>query len=215
MDDLPLSSLAPALLASYLLGAVPFGWLMVRLVKGVDLRTVGSGNIGATNAMRALGKPLGVLCFLLDFAKGWVPVRLFAAWAAAGPDGLPWAHVLCGTAAVCGHVWPVYLRFKGGKAVATGCGGIVAVDPVVFLAGGVAWLAVLFTTRYVSLASMVMGLVWPAAAWVRAPHQPYGPEFGAATLVLAVLILWRHRANIGRMLAGTEARAGGRGGGSR
>ncbi len=197
------------LLLSYLLGAVPFGWLMTRVIKGVDLRTIGSGNIGSTNAMRALGKPLGVLAFLLDFAKGYVPAAFFAGWAATDPERLSLVRVLCGTAAVCGHVWPVYLRFKGGKAVATGCGGIVAIDPMIFVFSGLAWVGTLAVTRYVGLASMVMGVTFPIFAWSRKGEvRGYGMELVVATAALAVLILWRHRANIGRMLAGTESRIG-------
>jgi len=197
-----------ALLASYLLGAVPFGVVLVRVLKGVDLRTVGSGNIGATNAMRVLGRPLGVLCFALDFGKGWLPAWGFAAWLHAGGCELGWLRVLCGAAAVCGHVWPVYLGFRGGKAVATGCGAITAVDPVVFLGGGAAWLLCLATTRYVGLSSIAMGVAFPLVAGWRSRTQPHGAELVWGTGALALLIVWRHRANIGRMLAGTESRAG-------
>ncbi len=116
------ASEAVGLVASYLLGAIPFGFVLVRLVKGVDLRTVGSGNIGATNAMRVLGKPLGLVAFLLDFAKGLVPVVVFAPLFASAPS-TP-LRVLMGAAAVVGHVFPIYLRFKGGKAVATGRTGV-------------------------------------------------------------------------------------------
>ncbi len=198
------------LAASYLLGAVPFGLVLVRLVKGVDLRTLGSGNIGATNAMRALGKPLGSVAFLCDFAKGYAP----AAWLAplaAGSQGAPsaaWLGVLCGGAAVAGHVWPVYLGFRGGKAVATGCGAILALDPVVFLGGGLVWLAVLALTRIVSLASLSLGLAFPVcAALRRSPERP-GPELLYGTAALALLILVRHRSNLGRLLRGTEPRIG-------
>ncbi len=201
-----------ALLAAYLLGSIPFGWILVRTLKGIDLRSVGSGNIGATNAMRVLGRPLGILCFALDFAKGYLPVRFFAQWAVDGPEELPLLRVACGAAAVLGHVFPIYLRFRGGKAVATGCGGIVAIDPMLFVIGGIAWLVVLATTRYVGLASMVMGIAWTIAAALRAPTKPYGSEFVVATAVLAGLILWRHRANIRRMLDGTERRSGGKAG---
>ena len=197
-----------ALLPSYLLGAIPFGWLAVRFLRGKDLRLEGSGNIGATNAMRVLGKPLGLVCFLLDFGKGFVPVACFAGWFSSDPQVLPLLKVSCGAAAVCGHVWPIYLGFKGGKAVATGCGGIVAIDPMIAVIGGVVWLVVLLSTRFVGLASMAMGISWPITAFLRARDHDYGMEVAAATGALAVLILWRHRANIGRMLRGEEARIG-------
>ena len=197
-----------ALLPAYLLGSVPFGWIFVRVLHRKDLRNEGSGNIGATNAMRVLGKPLGVVCFLLDFGKGYLPVLLFADWLSSDPELLPILRVSCGAAAVAGHVWPLYLGFRGGKAVATGCGGIVAIDPMIFLISGLLWVLVLVTTRFVGLASMVMGISWPILASWRAPDHDYGSELAVATGALAVLILWRHRANIGRMLNGTESRIG-------
>jgi len=194
-----------AVLLSYLLGAVPFGFLMVRFLKGEDLRTVGSGNIGATNAMRALGKPLGVVAFFLDFAKGWVPVALIApALVSEGTENPMILAVLCGAAAVVGHVFPVYLRFKGGKAVATGCGAIVGIDPVIFLIAGVVWLITLASTRFVGLASMLMGLAFPVVAGVRG----HGVWVVLGTGALAALILARHRSNLLRMIDGTEPRIG-------
>ncbi len=198
-------ALLAALVGSYLLGAVPFGFVMAKALRGVDLRTVGSGNIGATNAMRVLGKPLGIVAFLLDFAKGAVPAAVFAPWAAQGSPG---AAVLCGAAAVLGHVFPVYLRFKGGKAVATGCGAVAGIDPVVFLVAGLTWPLVLFTTRYVSLASIALGAALPLAAWWRAGDGRYGLEVVAACGALFVLILVRHRSNLARLRAGTESRIG-------
>jgi glycerol-3-phosphate acyltransferase PlsY len=193
----------PAVLAlalSYLLGAVPFGFLMVRFLKGEDLRTLGSGNIGATNAMRALGRPLGIVAFLLDLAKGFAPVALIAP-ALTPSEGVDpsWLAVGCGAAAVVGHVFPVYLGFRGGKAVATGCGAIVAIDPWVFLVAGLAWLATLWFTRFVGLASVVMGVAFPVVAALRSRSQAYGVEM--------VLVL-RHRSNLRRMLDGTEPRIG-------
>ena len=202
-------ALALALLLSYLLGAVPFGFVMARL-RGVDLRTIGSGNIGATNAMRALGKPLGLTAFALDLVKGWVPVAWIAP-ALVGADGgfdPGWARVLCGAAAVSGHVWPVYLGFRGGKGVATGCGGIVAIDPWIFVWGGVVWLVTLLTTRFVGLSSMLMGVAFALTAFLRREAGGYGLEVVFGTGALALLILARHRSNLGRMLAGTEPRAG-------
>lgn len=197
-----------ALLVSYLLGSLPFGFLMVKLLRGVDLRTIGSGNIGATNAMRVLGKPLGLLAFLLDFAKGLVPVLVFAPALARSSAAEIDLAVLCGGAAACGHVWPVFLRFRGGKAVATGCGALIGLDPVVFLVGGGVWLVTLAATRYAGLASMAMGLAFPLAAWWRAATGagPWSVVAGASALTLLILV--RHRSNMARMLAGTEPKIG-------
>lgn len=190
-DSLPL-----AVASSYLLGAVPFGFVLARL-RGIDLRRVGSGNIGATNAMRALGKPLGALAFFLDFAKGAVPVLLFA--------GVEPAHqVACGAAAVIGHVWPVYLRFKGGKAVATSFGAITAIDAWVALGGLAAWITVLYVTRYVSAASIGMASGFVLAALVRAGLGAGDPVFVGATVALFALILVRHRSNMARIRSGAE-----------
>ncbi len=213
----PLSTspmLAPvlAILASYLLGSVPFGLVMARVIKGVDLREVGSGNIGATNAMRVLGKPLGLVAFLLDFGKGLVPTLLLAPHAAALNETAPsLAAALCGTAAVVGHCFPLYLRFKGGKGVATGCGAIVGVDPLIFVFSGLVWVACLVTTRYVGLASIAMGLAFPVVAAIRLEDS--GAFVGACGL-LSLLVVVRHRANISRMLAGTEPRMGQKGKGT-
>lgn len=196
----PLALLGSAELAwrvvlSYLLGAVPFGFVLSRWIKGVDLREVGSGNIGATNAMRVLGKPLGVLAFALDFGKGCAPVALLGA-------GDVETQVLCGAAAVCGHVWPVYLRFKGGKAVATGYGAIVAIDPWIAVGAGLVWLVGLLATGFVSVASIAMGLAFPLVAWWRG--QPAAVILGTGALTLLILV--RHRSNMKKLLAGTESR---------
>lgn len=206
--------LAPllAIFASYLLGSVPFGLVMARLIKGVDLREVGSGNIGATNAMRVLGKPLGLLAFLLDFGKGLVPTLILAPHAAALDETTPWlAASLCGTAAVIGHCFPVYLRFKGGKGVATGCGAIVGVDPMIFVISGLVWVACLVTTRYVGLASIAMGLAFPVVAALR---MEGAGAFVFACGLLSLLVVVRHRGNLKRMMAGTEPRIGGKGKGT-
>jgi len=193
------------LLGSYLLGAVPFGLLMARVIKGVDLRTVGSGNIGATNAMRVLGKPLGIVAFLLDFAKGLVPTLLLARYAPELDGRAPLlAASLAGVAAVLGHCFPVYLGFRGGKGVATGCGAIVGIEPLVFVAAGVVWLVFLLAFRYVSLASIAMGAAFPLAALALEP----APPFVAACALLTLLVIVRHRTNIARLRAGTEPRTG-------
>lgn len=183
------------LVAAYLLGSVPFGLLMCRWIKGVDLREHGSGNIGATNAMRVLGKPLGLVAFFLDLAKGYLPAAFLGA---GNPE---WA-VACGAAAVCGHVWPIYLRFKGGKAVATGCGALLGILPMVVVYAGLAWVITLALFGYVSLASIVMGLAFPLAAWLLGGDPAV--ILGASGLTLLILV--RHRSNMGRLLAGTESR---------
>jgi len=207
-DLLPDSALGwLALLVAYLLGAIPFGLVLGFLVRGVDVRKQGSGNIGATNVGRALGRPWAITAFALDCAKGWAPAYFFPQWLEG--ESSPWGlRVLFGCAAVAGHVWPVYLRFRGGKGVATLCGAVVAVDPMIFLGGGVVWLATLFLTRYVGLSSMMMGLSFPFLAAWRLRGQPYAHEVVWGTAILSALVFVRHRANIGRMLAGTEPKAG-------
>ena len=198
-----------AILLSYLLGSVPFGLVLGRL-RGVDIRTVGSGNIGATNVGRALGRPWALVAFALDFLKGYVPAWLAPGFATqAGSVGPSTLAVLCAGAAVCGHVWPLYLGFKGGKGVATACGGMVAIDPVVFLGGGAVWLVTLALSRFVGLASIAMGMSFPVIAWLRRDAAGYGLEVVWGALALTFLVLVRHRANIARMRAGTEPRIGG------
>lgn len=208
---LPVGAEWAALLVSYLVGSIPFGWVLARALKGVDLRRVGSGNIGATNAMRVLGKPLGVLAFALDFGKGWLPVALFAEAFLRDPDGLGSLQVLCGAAAVVGHVFPLYLGFRGGKAVATGSGAIVAIDPLIFLIGGLVWMLSITTVRMVSVASILMALTFPVVAWQRAGEDLYGTEVVWGTGALAALVVWRHRANLLRIASGTEPRTASRG----
>ena len=192
-----------AVLASYLLGSVPFGLLLTRALKGEDLRQLGSGNIGATNTMRALGRGWGLISFALDCAKGWAPVYVIAPLVAVAGDSQP--GVICGAAAVLGHCFPIFLRFKGGKGVATACGAIVAVDPLIVLSAGLIWVATLILTRYVGLASILMGLGFLVAAWWRRSDDT--PLLVGCAL-LALLVVVRHRRNISRMLQGTEPRAG-------
>ena len=194
-----------AVVVAYLLGSVPFGLLLAKAVKGVDLRQFGSGNIGAANAVRAMGRKWGIFAFALDFLKGFVPV-LACRWVTSDAKQLATLQVLVGTAAVLGHCYSIYLRFHGGKGVATGCGAIVAIDPLIFLAGGCVWLITLFTTRYVGLASILMGIAFPIAVFFRADGSERELLIGASLLTLLILI--RHRSNIQRMLAGTEPRAG-------
>ena len=194
------------LFAAYLLGAIPFRLVLGRFIGGVDIRTQGSGNIGATNVGRALGRPWAITAFGLDCAKDWAPACFLPHWI---PGESFWAlRLACGFAAVCGHVWPIYLRFRGVKGVATLCGAVIAVDQAVFLGGGAVWLVVLFSTRYVGLSSMLMGLSFPFLSAWRLDGESYASEVIWGTSFLSALVFVRHRANIGRMLAGTEPKAG-------
>ena len=195
------------LAASYLLGAIPFGLLLGYAVRGVDVRKTGSGNIGATNVGRVLGRPWAVLAFGCDFAKAWAPAFLFPRLLPGESSPLA-LTTLYGFAAVCGHVWPVYLGFRGGKGVATLCGAAMAIDWVLFLGGGAVWLVVLLVTRFVGLSSMLMGLSFPFLAAWRLHGHPEVREVVWGTALLSALVFARHRANIGRMLAGTEPRTG-------
>jgi glycerol-3-phosphate acyltransferase PlsY len=193
--------LVPAVLAgSYLLGAVPFGLLFSRFLGNVDVRTVGSGNIGATNVLRAAGKSAAILTLLADALKGVLPV-LVAARAFPG-TAVP---ALAGIASILGHDFPVYLRFKGGKGVATGFGVVLAMSPWTGLACLLVWLASALIWRYSSLAALVAFAFYPAAVFVaRTGERP--EEF--LSLVLFALIYIRHRENIKRLLAGREPKIG-------
>jgi acyl phosphate:glycerol-3-phosphate acyltransferase len=183
--------------AGYLAGSMPFGYWIVRLFKGVDIRTVGSGNIGASNVFRTYGPKLGVPVILLDVAKGFVPAFLAAHYVG------DLAGVLAGGAAMLGHWRPLFLRFaRGGKMVAT-CGGVVlGVAPLVGLAGLAVWIAVFIALRYASVASMAAACSLPVLALIFGEPWPV-VAFGALA-ALGVVVL--HRANIRRLLSGTENR---------
>jgi len=202
---------------AYFCGAIPFG-LLIGLLQGIDLRKVGSGNLGATNAIRALGKVWGGLCLLLDITKGFGPVLASGlVLGYIGQDALSkteaaqWLSV--GAAAVIGHVFPVWLRFKGGKGVATGLGALLGFWPLMTLSASgaiVVWIAVVVFSRYVSLASMVAAVCLPVLTIVAAVliHLPVidASPFILLTGLLAVLVLLRHRQNLGRLKTGTEHR---------
>ena len=196
------------IIAAYLVGAIPFGLLIAKRVSGIDLRQFGSGNIGTSNAVRAMGRRWGFVVFSLDFLKGFGPVLACRHILFPGHD-VALLQVLTGTAAVLGHCYPVYLRFRGGKGVATGCGAIVAIDPLVFISGGAVWLITRLTTRYAGLASILMGISFPVATFVldrvRGERRP---ELLVGASLLTLLIIVRHRSNMRRMLRGTEPRIG-------
>jgi acyl-phosphate glycerol 3-phosphate acyltransferase len=198
--------LALVAVAAYLVGAVPFGYLVAR-AKGVDILRQGSGNIGATNVGRILGRPFGILVFLLDFAKGALPV--YVAGALAPADVPPeWPQVTAGIAAFLGHLFPVYLRFRGGKGVATGAGVVAVLAPGPTAGALLVWVTVVAATRYVSLASLTAAAALCALRVAFTPEPWAGPR-GVVTgfcLLAAILVAARHRANIGRLLRGNENR---------
>lgn len=196
---------------AYLLGSVPTGYLLVKLFRHEDIRSVGSGNIGATNVMRSGGKGLGAATFVLDLLKGAAPV-LIAAWIAPqmatgiAPRNL---EALAAVVAVLGHMFPVWLRFKGGKGVATGFGVFLVAAPLAALSAFALFILTLLISRYVSLASIIGAGSFPVFAWfmVRG-DKPAG--FVAAQIIVALLIIIKHHQNIRRLAAGTENRFGGR-----
>jgi glycerol-3-phosphate acyltransferase PlsY len=185
---------------SYLSGAVPYGLLLTRLVTGVDVRSVGSGNIGATNAARAGGRGLGVLVLALDVAKAVVPILVARRLLRGAPAADAWVTAVA-VAAFAGHVYPVWLRFKGGKGVATGLGIFVVLAPWAALAGVAAYALAYGATRMSSLGSLVGTAVCCAGTF--AVHGPQSP-FPWAGVFIALVVVWRHRENIRRLARGEE-----------
>jgi glycerol-3-phosphate acyltransferase PlsY len=182
-------------LLAYLVGSIPFG-LLIAKTKGVDIRKQGSGNIGATNVLRCLGKPLGITCFALDALKGFLPAKLFPILGLVDPT----FGILFGAAAILGHNFPVFLKFKGGKGVATSAGMLLGVAPLAVVIGVLTWVIVFYTSGYVSLGSIIAALVVVATGWTAG----YGPVIATALTLLGALTIWRHRENIKRLTVGTE-----------
>ncbi|WP_459775489.1 glycerol-3-phosphate 1-O-acyltransferase PlsY [Aquifex pyrophilus] len=180
---------------SYLLGSILFGEIIAKL-KGINLREVGSGNVGATNVSRALGKRYGALVFFLDMLKGFVPTAL--AVELYGYDS--WITPLTGIASVLGHMFPLYFGLKGGKGVATAFGVLIALSPSVALASILVWFIVLALTRYVSLSSLVASF----SAVIYLLVLEYPPKIIVMALIIFLLILYKHRGNIERLVQGRE-----------
>jgi glycerol-3-phosphate acyltransferase PlsY len=200
------------IIAAYLLGSVPFGVIIAK-AHGKDLRTIGSGNIGATNVSRALGRKWAYFCFLLDVLKGLVPTLLAVLLISFPPGTTELLLVLgVGVAAILGHIFPVYLKFKNGKGVATSFGVALGLWPfytVCALAAFVIWVVVVLIWRYVSLASLIASVAFPAALLLAILLVPdwqlaqLWPLLVAATAI-PIMVILRHRQNIKRLLAGTE-----------
>jgi glycerol-3-phosphate acyltransferase PlsY len=190
-----------AIAAAYLLGATPTSYLAGKLVRGVDLRDHGSKNLGATNVFRILGWKYAIPVAVFDIAKGAIPVLLFSGW--AGADERPWIPVALGGAAVLGHMFSPYVRFRGGKGVATAAGMFLALAPLAVLIAMLVWGLCLRLTGYVSLSSIVAVGSVPLSIALLQPHSPY---VFWSSVGLVALIIFAHRRNIGRLLAGTENR---------
>ena len=200
------------LLAGYVLGSIPSGYLAGRWIQGVDIRTLGSGSTGATNVLRQIGKAPALVVFLVDVLKGTAAVLL--AKALLQPLGITadsdWWVVAAGLAALAGHIWPIWLGWRGGKAVATGLGMLLGLTWPVGLACFGVFLAVISLFRIVSLSSVIAALSLPLLMLGSFASSGSGlrPAYLSLSLVAAVLVIWRHRTNIQRLLAGTEPRIG-------
>ena len=189
------------ILASYLLGATPTSYIAGKVGRGIDLREHGSKNLGATNVYRILGWKYAIPVALFDIAKGATPVLFFAGWAGAAEH--PWLPVALGGAAVLGHMFSPYVSFKGGKGVATAAGMFLVLAPVAVLLAIPVWVLCLWLTGYVSLSSIIAVLSVPLSVALLQPGSPY---VFWASVALVALIIFAHRRNIARLLAGTENR---------
>jgi glycerol-3-phosphate acyltransferase PlsY len=214
---MPYTKILEIALLTYLLGSIPFGYLLVRFVRKQDIRAVGSGNIGATNVLRSGGKGLGALTFLLDTLKGYAAVRLAYYLAAnyADPHLLPAGSfklydvvAIAGLCAMLGHIFPVWLRFKGGKGVATGFGVFLALAPQAALVALLIFVLVFAIWRYVSLASIVSAAAFPLLVLTLAPPHILPTIYLLVVFIVPFIIVVKHRENIGRLVNGTEYRFG-------
>ena len=202
-------TLATLLVGSYLLGSIPFGYLAGRLV-GIDIRQAGSGNVGATNVVRVLGKGYGYPVFALDFLKGFGAVKISMLMAPGRPP--EWnapeiVGILAAMSSILGHLYPPWLKFKGGKGVATSAGALLALTPVATLIGIAIWIIVFWLTRYVSLASITAAVVLPIVILVvSSQDQNKRKPLVYSSACVAAVVIWRHRSNLSRLMRGTEPR---------
>lgn len=200
---------ASALIVSYLLGSIPAGYLAGRLA-GVDIRKAGSGNIGATNVMRVLGKAYGYPVFAIDFLKGLAAVRvsiLIARHIQLAGTSMELIGIVAAVSCVTGHVFPVWLQFKGGKGVATSAGALFGLMPVALLIGAAVWIAMFQVTRYVSVASITAAIALPIVILIMISlDQTRTMALLYFSICLAAMVILRHRSNLSRLVRGTEPR---------
>ncbi|HMF45550.1 MAG TPA: glycerol-3-phosphate 1-O-acyltransferase PlsY [Candidatus Udaeobacter sp.] len=201
--------LAVLLVCSYLLGSIPFGYLAGRLA-GADIRRAGSGNVGATNVVRVLGKRYGYPVFVLDVLKGFAAVKISMLLAPGRPP--EWNSpeifgILAAISSVLGHLYPPWLKFKGGKGVATSAGALLALAPLATLIGVALWVIVFWMTRYVSLASIIAAFALPLVILVVSwDDQNQVKPLVYSSACVAAIVVWRHRSNLSRLIRGTEPR---------
>lgn len=193
-------TVALLVVTAYVMGSIPTSYIMGRL-HGIDLREHGSGNLGGTNAYRVMGAAAGVPVVLVDVTKGFVPAYFFPLWDGSAIGDLA---LLYGLAAISGHVWSIFMRFRGGKGVATGAGVLVALAPTSALIGLLVWIGVVSIARYVSVASITAATLVPLAAWITDESRST-VLFCAA---IAIFVWWTHRDNLKRLAGGRENRFG-------
>lgn len=192
----------------YLIGSIPVGFILGKVTRGIDIREHGSGNIGMTNVMRTIGVRAGILVFIADMAKGAVAVALAWPILSSSPEMVAWGQMAGGASAVIGHSWPVYIRFRGGKGIATGFGALMVIFWPVGLIAFATFLVVVSLSRYVSLGSILGSLTMLV---VMIPFVVYGSEpfaYIVLGLVVVPIVIFRHRDNMKRLLSGTESKIG-------
>ncbi len=207
-----MTSIAILIIASYLLGSFPTSYVLVKLLKGIDIRKYGSGNAGATNVYRIAGKWPALFTVLADMAKGFVPVFFFVPWLSAGaPLSIIWLKILAGWAAFAGHILTIFFRnFKGGKGVATGAGVLLAFAPIPMVIGVIGFILVVIKTRYVSLGSMIGAFLIPVTMLLQRYyfHVDIPIGFPIAGFLMFLVVVRTHHANIGRLRRGEERKFG-------
>ncbi len=191
------------IIVSYLLGAIPFGLVVGRMTKGIDVRNYGSGKIGATNTLRSLGPKYAAIVFISDIGKASVSVLLAQNLTGSAP-----LAVLCGLAAIIGHNWSVYIGWQGGRGVASSCGGLLVLCPQATLIGLVTSIIIMATTRYVSLGSIMGAAVGALTTFFWVVYFDAPPAYGLYAFMAATLIIWQHRDNIRRLQQGVERKLG-------
>lgn len=201
-------TLVVVLVGSYLLGSIPFGYVIGRIA-GVDIRRTGSGNVGATNVVRVLGKRYGYPVFVLDFLKGFGAVKISRLLATGPPPD--WNSpelfgIVAALSSIVGHSYPPWLKFKGGKGVATSAGALFAITAVGGLVGLAIWMAIFWLTRYVSVASVTAALVLPVVILVISRRNESAKAIFYVSVFAAAVVIWRHRSNLSRLMRGAEPR---------